>query len=159
MRAPRPYRIVLPRPSSKFPKRSKTLMAVSRNRSCCSSRTRFFLYRATYILLASPYGELRSSECMISETSTLMGVTKSCQATLLSTSSEVSQPSECLITRAALAQGTMERESIRREVVKSHQMTVMKIPREQSKPNGCLRVCLAGEGFLAVSFSSSRTRG
>src|SRR5688572_31020328 len=88
---------------------------------------------------------------MISETSTLMGVTKSCQATLLSDLSGVSQPSECLITRAALALDTMERESIRRKVLKSHQTTVMQIPREQSSPNGCLRVCLAGEGFWRLA--------
>ena len=41
----------------------------------------------------------------------------------------------------------MVREPSGREVLKSHQTNVMEIPREQSKSKGCLRVCLAGEGF------------
>src|SRR6185503_3091387 len=54
-------------------------MVVSRNRSCCSFRTTFFLYFATYIPRASLHGRLRSVGCMIAKTVTLMARMKSCQ--------------------------------------------------------------------------------
>jgi hypothetical protein len=81
---------------------------VSRKRSCCSCRARFFLYFATYFPLASPNTELRSNGCMIIENVTLMARTKSCQARVLQAfarltnlrfSLEQNQFSWCLSTR------------------------------------------------------------
>lgn len=47
---------------------------VSRNRSCFSSRARFFLYFANCFPLASTHGHARSFWCMIAETANLATV-------------------------------------------------------------------------------------
>lgn len=47
---------------------------VSRNRSCFSSLTRFFLYFANSFPLASTHGHARSFWCMIAETANLATV-------------------------------------------------------------------------------------
>src|SRR6476620_3948962 len=46
-------------------------MVASRNRSCFSSRARFFLYLANEFPLARLHSEVRSNWCMIAETANL----------------------------------------------------------------------------------------
>src|SRR4030095_13647985 len=119
------YKIVRPRPSSKLPSRSKNPIVVSRKRSCCSSRARFFLYFATSFPLASLRSRLRSLECMISETVTLAGRTKTCQE---AAKPELNAP-------------------LRRTVNASEtRMLFFRKHREQNAGCGCLNGSLSGKG-------------
>src|SRR5712671_7407517 len=70
----KPYRTWVRRPATRSASRSASNIVASRNRSCFSSRARFFLFLVYRVPLARLHSELRSIWCMIAETANLATV-------------------------------------------------------------------------------------